>query len=117
MSGEDGVPDYDVQSFGGMLKSNPVGARPYWEWFKSNYDDVVSRFRGSFYLASNISKPFSGFSSEEDLKDVKAFFADKDRTEYGQAYSQGVDAISSKIKWLERDTGDVEEWLCKNQYM
>lgn len=117
MSGEDGVPDYDVQGFGGMLKSNPVGARPYWEWFKANYEGVVARFQGSFYLASNISKPFGEFASQEDLDDVEAFFGGKDRTEYSQAYLQGVDAIVSKIRWLERDAADVEEWLRANQYM
>ncbi|GAA6026335.1 hypothetical protein JCM11491_005152, partial [Sporobolomyces phaffii] len=116
----DELPLHELPAFGNTLKaSNPVASHVYWEWFKVNYDDILTKFHQSarFYLSNMVSSTFGGFSSRKDYQDVAAFFADKDRSDYEQAYAQGLDAILSRSRWLERDTRDVEDWLSSNGYL
>lgn len=113
-SGE--IPNHEWASFGTVLRTHPVSARIYWDWFKTNYDMVVGRFE-SFYLAANVAGSFKGFTSRKDYDEVKEFFADKERSGYEQAYAQGLDLVLSNAEWLERDTEDVAEWLKTNQYL
>ncbi|GAA5960989.1 hypothetical protein JCM3765_006493, partial [Sporobolomyces pararoseus] len=110
------VSNHEMASFGPTLRSHPTTARLYWNWFKDNYDEIVKKFE-VFYLSSNVCAPISSFSTREDYEDVKAFFAGKKQAGYEQSLSQKLDAILSRIKWVERDSEDVEEWLRSKGYV
>jgi aminopeptidase 2 len=114
LSGE--IPAHEMAAFGATLRTHPVAARLYWNWFKTNYDDLVPRFEG-FYLSSSVAAPIAGFSTREDYEDVKSFFGSKDQTGYAQSVAQKLDGILSRMKWLERDSDDVEGWLRSNGFL
>ncbi|GAA5938456.1 M1 family metallopeptidase [Sporobolomyces koalae] len=110
------VPSHEIAAFGIALKTNPVGSALHWTWFKSNYDTIIAKFQ-AFYLSSQIGTAVSGFSTRSDYDKVVEFFADKDRTAYAQAYEQKLDAILARVRWLERDCQDVDEWLRAHKYL
>lgn len=53
----------------------------------------------------------SSLTTERDAQAVEAFFADKDTKAFDKALQQALDAIRANAKWIERDAGDVEQWL------
>lgn len=110
------VSNHEMASFGVTLSSHPIAARLYWNWFKDNCDKILQKFE-VFYLSANVCAPISNFSKREDYEDVKAFFAGKDQAGYEQGLAQKLDAILSRIKWLERDANDVEDWLRSKGYL
>jgi aminopeptidase 2 len=59
----------------------------------------------------------SGFTNREQLQKVEEFFADKSTAGFDQSLAQSLDAIRSKISWLERDRTDVADWLKANGYL
>lgn len=59
----------------------------------------------------------SGFTKEDQLKDVEKFFEGKDQKGFNRNLAQSIDAIRSKIGWLERDKEDVEKWLRDEKYL
>jgi aminopeptidase 2 len=78
----------------------------------------MERFRGNFSVASLVKLSFNTLTSEADAKAVEAFFKDKkERSTFVQGLAQGLDAVRSKAKWIERDTKDVEAWLKENGYL
>lgn len=121
------------------LRGHRVGIEKRWEWLKENWDTILSQFPPSLgMLGMIIQLSMSSFCTEEQLKDVAAFFADKDtkvsfysskthnqsaiRTltllqGYDRSVQQSLDAIAAKAQWLKRDRGDVEQWLKSNGYL
>ena len=113
----DEVKNQDLISFFVSLAANREAKRQLWDFFKTNFDEIMARFRGNFSSGSLVRMSFSTFASEGDAKDVEQFFKGKDTSAFSQPLSQGLDAVRSKAKWLERDTSDVSDWLKKNQYL
>ncbi|CEQ41474.1 SPOSA6832_03182 [Sporobolomyces salmonicolor] len=141
LSGE--VKNQDFGQFFASLSRNRASKRQLWDFLQHNYAEILQRFKGprrvpllspppfcslrwtltspdrpgNYTTGRLVAASFSGFSSEGDAKAVEAFFADKDKSSYAQPLSQGLDAVRSRAKWLERDVADVEKWLRENQYL
>ncbi|GAA5967480.1 hypothetical protein JCM11641_000560 [Rhodosporidiobolus odoratus] len=112
------VKNQDLASFIARLARNRHSKRKIWQWFQTNYDEIMKRFKGNFSVGNLIKYSFMTLSSEEDAKQVEAFFENKkEKSIYVQPLKQGLDSVRSKAKWLERDVGDVEGWLKKNGYL
>ncbi|SNX84196.1 probable AAP1 - alanine/arginine aminopeptidase [Melanopsichium pennsylvanicum] len=111
------VKEQDFMYFFAALSGNPKGRRIIWEATKARWDVLSKRFAGNFSLSRLIEYSFSAFSSEKDAQDVEDFFKGKDTAKFSMGLSQGLDAVRSKARWVERDSKDVEEWLKSNGYL
>ncbi|KAK4705003.1 hypothetical protein P7C70_g1199, partial [Phenoliferia sp. Uapishka_3] len=107
----DDVKTQDIAAFFAYLSSNTSSRRKLWEFFQTNYGELMQRFKGNFQLSRIISSSFGSFSSKTDLDRVAAFFQQKDTTPYAPSLRQTLDAVQAKIAWLERDGEDVHQWL------
>merc|ERR1712072_1621426 len=96
----DEVKTQDVMYFMAGFARNHKTRRATWEYMKKNFTSMEERFKGNFTLGRIIQYSFDSLTSEEDAKDVEAFFKDKDTSNYIQSLSQGLDAIRSNAGWL-----------------
>ncbi|KAJ6546483.1 leucyl aminopeptidase [Mycena vulgaris] len=71
------------------LQSNPFARQKLAAFFKDNYD------------------------SAKDLESIEAFFKDKDTSKYNMALAQTLESIRTRIAYIERSSGDLNEWLEK----
>lgn len=99
------------------LSANPAARRMLWQTTKEHYDELLRRFSGNFTLSRLLEYSFSSFASQKDYDDVVVFFADKDRSKYAMAYSQGLDNVKMQASWLERNRDDVKSFLVKEGYL
>ena len=77
--GEGEVRNQDVYMPLGGLRGHPKGVEARWAWLKSNWDAIYARFPPALGMLSNIVQLCAaGLCTEEQLKDAKAFFAEKD---------------------------------------
>lgn len=99
------------------MRVHPVGVKKAWEWFKTNYDKLREMHPPELSMFGTIvTVCTSGFSKEDQKKDVEQFFKDKDTNYFDQNLGQSLDVITSKISWNTRDKSSISEWLSENGY-
>lgn len=112
------VRDQDIYLPLSGLRTHREGIEAFWAWVKENWELLRKKMPPSFtMLGSTVMMATSGFTREEQLSDVQKFFAEKSTKGFDRNLAQSVDAVSAKIKHLERDRGDVEAWLKENKYL
>ncbi|KIH90371.1 aminopeptidase 2 [Sporothrix brasiliensis 5110] len=116
LSGKE-VKDQDIYMPASGLRGHPTGIEALFTWMTENWDDLYKRLPpGLSMLGSMVSIMTSSFSRPEQIARVEAFFADKNTKGYDQALAQSLDAIRSKIAWVQRDGKDIAGWLRENGY-
>jgi aminopeptidase 2 len=86
------------------MHKNGVNMR--WEWLKSNWEAVVKRLPPAFtMLGSVVQICTSSLSTEEQLKDVKEFFKDKDKKV--RLSSKGLTVFLFSFPWLSKSFGII----------
>jgi aminopeptidase 2 len=112
------VKDQDVYLPLAGLRAHRPGMEAFWAWVKENWEVLVKKMPPSFtILGSVVAMASSGFTKQEQLKDVEAFFEGKSTKGFERNLAQSYDAVRAKIGWLERDSKDVEQWLKENKYL
>ena len=111
------VKDQDVLYFLSGLSANTASRRALWEWFKTNFDLIYTRFEGASLTLSRLIKFQSSLSSKADYEDVKAFFATKDTKKFTMSLAQTLEAIEASSRWVEKDQGEVEAWLKEKKFL
>ncbi|WEW59530.1 Aminopeptidase 2 mitochondrial [Emydomyces testavorans] len=100
------------------LRIHVGGIIARWQWLKDNWEAVVKRLPPAFtMLGTVVQLCTASLSTEEQLKDVEAFFKDKDQKGFDRSLEQSLDSVRAKAGWLQRDRGDVESWLRSNGYL
>ena len=100
------------------LRNDAAGIVALYGWMKDNWEAIEKKCPPGLSMLSNIVQMCtSGFTSEEQLKDVRAYFDGKSTKGFDRALEQSSDAIRAKAGWLKRDRGDVEGWLQSNGYL
>ncbi|KAH8731493.1 peptidase family M1-domain-containing protein [Phaeosphaeriaceae sp. PMI808] len=100
------------------LRSHAEGCNALWKWVKDNWEELEKRLPPSLsMLSSVVSITTSSFTHREHINDIKSFFANKSTKGFDMSLSQSLDAISAKAAWLERDSGDVKQWLQEHKYL
>lgn len=100
------------------LGNDAAGIVARYDWMKANWEGIEKKCPpGLSMLSSIVQMCTSGFTSEEQLKDVRAYFDGKSTKGFDRALEQSSDAIRAKAGWLKRDRDDVEAWLQDNGYM
>ncbi|KAL9605149.1 MAG: hypothetical protein Q9219_000083 [cf. Caloplaca sp. 3 TL-2023] len=102
----------------GGLRNDAKGIEALWKWMTSNWQEIEKKHPPGLNMLSNIVQLCtSGFTTEERLKEVQAWFAERSTKGFDRALDQSCDAVTAKAKWLARDTGDVEGWLKKEGFL
>ena len=99
-----------------LVGSTAHGAIELWEWTKQNWSrvekdvtvDILSLFLGT---------ALDGLHSEEQIRDVKTFFATRDTKNYQMVLSQKLEAMENRGSWAKRDLSDVRSWLKVHGYL
>jgi len=103
--------DQDVRHFFRGLRNNFKTRRLLAKFFKDKYDVLSERFEGNFTLTYLVEISLSSSSTEEDYKGIVEFFKDKDISKYNLSLSQTLESIRANIKYIERSSEDLLEWL------
>ncbi|KAF8212441.1 hypothetical protein K438DRAFT_1806516 [Mycena galopus ATCC 62051] len=101
-----------VYSFRG-LQANIYARRRLATFFRDNYDAFMIRFEGNFTLKNLVSISFGALSTKEDVESIEEFFKDKDTSKYNMALAQMLETIRTRIAYIERSSGDLNDWLSK----
>ena len=112
------VKDQDIYLPLSGLRTHREGIEAFWTWMKENWEVLRKRMPPSFtMLGSVVMMASSGFTKEEQLKDVQDFFKEKSTKGFDRNLAQSVDAVTAKISHLKRDRQDVASWLKENKYL
>ncbi|KAK4659472.1 Aminopeptidase 2 mitochondrial [Podospora pseudocomata] len=112
-SGE--VKDQDIYMPTAGLRSHPEGIEALYEWMTQNWEKLVEKLPPALSMLGTMVTIFtSSFTKKEQLAKVEQFFADKSTNGFDQSLAQSLDAIRSKISWVERDREDVAAWVKEN---
>lgn len=100
------------------LRSDAIAVEALYGWMTHNWEALQKKCPpGLSMLSSVVQMCTSGFTSEEQLRKVRAFFDGVSTKGFDRALEQSSDSIRAKAGWLKRDKGDVEQWLKENGYM
>lgn len=114
-SGE--VKDQDIYMPASGLRSHPEGIEALFAWLEENWDKLVVKVPPSMSMLGSLVSIFtSSFTKQEQLDRVDKFFSGKSTAGFEMALAQSLDAIRSKVSYLERDREDVKAWLKENGY-
>ncbi|VDB93806.1 unnamed protein product [Peniophora sp. CBMAI 1063] len=101
----------DVVHFFAGLNANHKARRRVRDYFEQEYETLSERFKGTSAMRHFVTSTYSGYSTQEDLEHVRDFFKEKDTAWYSMALAQAIDSIKARIRWIERSTGDVRNYL------
>jgi len=111
------VKEQDIYLPAAGLRSHPQGIEALFVWMTENWEELCKKLPPSLsMLGSMVSIMTSSFTSAEQLDRVEKFFGERETKGFDQSLAQSLDAIRSKIAWLDRDREDVASWLKENGY-
>jgi aminopeptidase 2 len=111
------VKDQDIYMPTTGLRGHPEGIEALFTWMENNWDELTKRLPPALSMLGTMVTIFtSSFTTKEQLARVEKFFADKNTNGFDQSLAQSLDAIRSKIAWIERDRADVAAWVKENGY-
>ncbi|KKU15430.1 MAG: hypothetical protein UX23_C0001G0029 [Parcubacteria group bacterium GW2011_GWB1_45_9] len=85
------------------MGTNHCARKMVWQFIKSNWDEVRSRYHGVYFMLVDILEPMGGFATKEMLADVEEFFK-KNRLEgLERTMDKIVEKIKINIAWAERE--------------
>lgn len=114
----DRVKDQDIYLPLTGLRAHREGQEALWAYVKGNWEFVVKKMPPAFtMLGEVVMMSTSGFTKEEQLQDVTAFFEGRSNKGFERNLAQTKDSIRSKISWISRDADDVRAWLKENKYL
>ncbi|KAJ4296001.1 Aminopeptidase 2 mitochondrial [Collariella sp. IMI 366227] len=114
-SGE--VKDQDIYMPTSGLRSHPEGIEALFGWMTENWEELTKKLPPALSMLGTMVTIFtSSFTKKEQLQQVEKFFEGKSTNGFDQSLAQSLDAIRSKVSWIERDRSDVAAWLKENGY-
>jgi aminopeptidase 2 len=52
----------------------------------------------------------------EQVAQVEKFFSERSTKGFDRTLAQALDAVRARARWVERDGGNVKQWLKENGY-
>lgn len=91
-------------------------ARPVvWQWMKDNWDWIIKQFKNSHDYADFPKYSASAFSTREELAMYTEFFEPKlKENDIAMVIRQGIEEITIRALWRERDLPAIAEFLAQN---
>ncbi|KAJ1964057.1 hypothetical protein GGI12_001670 [Dipsacomyces acuminosporus] len=111
----DNVRNQDIHIALSNVASTPLGGEIVWQWFKDNYDLLLTRYLASTKFMSDLVEfSTSHFIGTDKAEEIEAFFADKDVAKFRRAIDQSLEKIRTNTAWFENDRENVKAWLSEN---
>eukprot|EP00817_Percolomonadidae_sp_ATCC50343_P002352 CAMPEP_0117423504 /NCGR_PEP_ID=MMETSP0758-20121206/4115_1 /TAXON_ID=63605 /ORGANISM="Percolomonas cosmopolitus, Strain AE-1 (ATCC 50343)" /LENGTH=878 /DNA_ID=CAMNT_0005206733 /DNA_START=5 /DNA_END=2641 /DNA_ORIENTATION=+ len=82
-----------------------------WNWFSTNFDEIQKNFDNQWIRAHTIKIACAGFASNDDLKTVESFFANKDMPTVKKTIAQAIESIKMNILLEERCLNSIVDFL------
>lgn len=87
-----------------------------WDWTKENWARIESSVPVDL-RCKVLGVVLGGLGTEEQISDVRAYFAARDSKEYQQVLEQKLEGMEVRRRWAERDAADVHAWLSSHVYL
>ena len=102
----------DIPILLGSLGSHQDARKTVWQFVKDNWSVFKEKFPGGRFetVLDIVEATVSGFTTIDDLNDVKTFFKANGLTQNATA-KKCLEMIRSNIAWLKRDRDDIRQWL------
>ncbi|KAF9994830.1 hypothetical protein BGZ79_000377 [Entomortierella chlamydospora] len=112
------VRSQDILTVIATLRSSVRGRSELWNFMQCHWDTLYERHCDDIrFLDYFILIGIGSFSSLDWYREVQAFFAGKDTSNYERILATCLEGIRMHILWLERDRENVEHWLRVNGYL
>lgn len=98
------------------MGSSAHGAAVLWDWTKEKWGRMETSIPVDLRCVI-LGVVLDGLSTEEQILDVKAYFASRDSKAYQQVLEQKLERMEVRRRWAERDAEDVKAWLASHGYM
>ncbi|XP_077203790.1 leucyl-cystinyl aminopeptidase [Paroedura picta] len=84
-----------------------------WDFVKENWDQLIRKFHsGSFTIQNIVTSTTHQFSTEEHLREVKAFFESKsEETAQLRCVQEAIETIQLNIHWMNINLVNLEKLL------
>ncbi|XP_047485886.1 glutamyl aminopeptidase-like [Penaeus chinensis] len=98
------------------VASNPWSTHLVWNFVKENWGYLVDRFSlNNRYLGRMVKYVTTRFTTERELEDMKAFFADNPEAGSGaRAREQALEEVMKNVKWIGRHEDELHQWFVAN---
>lgn len=83
----------DINYIISSCSSNPKGKYLTWNFFKSHYDYFYEVLSTGTMFSNCVSNCITGLKSDEDLKDIKEFFKNKDTKKYIRKLNNAIETV------------------------
>ena len=93
---------------------NPLGRDIWWNFVKSNWKVLVSRYGEGGLTLSRVVRAIGGSAEEKHLKSFKKFFATHEAPGAKRAVDQVIERLEGNVAWLKRDGKKIEGFLGKD---
>ena len=93
------------------ISNTMTGVDLLWKWLRENWDELSTKLeKGSVIHLAVIGSCIGSLCTEEHLKQLNSFFADKDEV-FESMVTNLKEKVKSKIAKFERNKIPVTEWL------
>ncbi|EEB05184.1 aminopeptidase Ape2 [Schizosaccharomyces japonicus yFS275] len=111
------VKDQDIYIVYGSCRNSAKGIRAMWDFNTTHWPEICKRLPAAGTMQGTVVNLMcSSFTSEEDIKKIEAFFADKDTRKYERPLRQAIDVVRSSASFIAKSSGDIVDWLKKTGY-
>lgn len=93
---------------------SPEGVRIYWKWFTSKWTEIVAFLPPNGIgniLPRAVGLSISKFTQKEDMVTCEEFYKDRKEDAFARSLDQAFEVVKARVKWLERDGGEIKEFL------
>jgi aminopeptidase N len=92
--------------------SNRYAKQQMWDWTKSNWDWIISKFKDDIMTLSWIPEYSAyAFSTQEFLDDYQAFWKINSLKSIERDINKGIEALTWQIKWRDQDLSSVRKYF------
>lgn len=100
------------------LTNSPLTVPHLWEWAKANISAIELKVGTSLgMLGVVVGATIRGFTGQQQLDDVEAFFKTRDTKAFDKWLAQTMEGVAAKSQWVSRDRKDIETWLAEKGYL
>eukprot|EP00871_Galdieria_phlegrea_P002558 jgi/Galph1/3302/GphlegSOOS_G1969.1 len=98
------------------VATNPKCSLLIWEYLKEKWSHLYERYgKGNFMLTNFVSVCTRSLNTEDQAKEVEAFFKDKSVEGCERTIRQSIERIRISAAWFKRDERELKVWL--QQYL
>jgi len=111
------VPTQNTHYATSALAANSTARPILWKFVQEKWDEIYKLLGGNMVLLDRFVRTgLNKFSDEKTKTEIAEFFEGKDQRGYDRAVKIVLDTISGNVKWAERDTKALAEWLKAKGY-